>query len=166
MAAQTQIPIEEYLHSGLPSDHEYLDGEIVERNVGQYRHGKAQRRLAALFDAAGKKLPLYAATEIHVRVAPRRIRIADVAVFAGEEPIEEIPSKPPLIAIEILSPEDLYRRILDRFEDYRAWGVRHIWFVDPWHRTLHVYESGTLRQVSSFEIPEYSVEIPAAEIFE
>ena len=101
-----------------------------------------------------------------MRVAPRRYRVADVAVYAPDEPTEGVPSTAPLIAIEILSREDRYKDILEKFEEYRNWGVRHVWFVDPWLGKIHVYEDAGLREVPAFQIPEYGVEIPAARIFE
>ena len=52
-----------------------------------------------------------------------------------------------------------------KFAEYQRWGVRHVWFVDPTLRKLHVYDAAGLREVPAFAIPEYNVEIPAAEIF-
>ena len=54
MAAHTQISLEEYLRTSFEGpDREFLDGEIVERNVGDYWHGKVQACLAALFRSLG-----------------------------------------------------------------------------------------------------------------
>lgn len=38
---------------------------------------------------------------------------------------------PPLIVIEILSPEDRVSRYKERLEDYRRMGVPNIWVIDP-----------------------------------
>jgi len=167
MAATAQISPEEYLRSSFEGPApEYLDGELVERHLGDYSHGRAQCRLGALFEDLGKTLPLHAATELHLRIAPGRFRVADLAVFEGQEPSDRIPSTPPLIAIEILSPDDRFQEILDKLEEYRRWGVPHIWFVDPWQRKIYVYGDYGLQGVSAFSIPEHHVEIPAAKIWE
>ena len=42
MVTRVQIPIEEYLHTSFEPDREYLDGEVLERNVGNDPHSKAQ----------------------------------------------------------------------------------------------------------------------------
>ena len=165
MAAQTQISVEEYLRTSFDGpDREYVDGEIVERNVGDYRHSKAQRRLVTLFDRLADNLPLHPLPELRVKLAPKRYRVIDLAVFSGDEPTEDVPSSPPLIAIEILSPDDRFADVLEKFEDYRKWGVPHCWFVDPRSRKIYVYSAG-LSEVPAFRIPEFDVEIPATEIF-
>ena len=100
-----------------------------------------------------------------MRVTCTRYRVADIAVYAGDEPTQDFPSQPPFIGIEIVSPEDRFYYLLEKFREYRNWGVQHIWLVDPWRRSIHVYDPTGLREVSVFQIPEYSVEITPAQIF-
>ena len=80
-----------------------------------------------------------------MRVGEKRYRVADIAVFVGE-PAEDVPTSPPLVAIEILSPDDRFGEVLAKLEEYRAWGVAHVWFVDPISRRIYVYTAG-LREV-------------------
>ena len=54
---------------------------------------------------------------------------------------------------------------MQKFEEYRAWGVPHIWLVDPRQRRLHTYENGSLHEIADLLIPEFDVRITAAEIF-
>jgi Uma2 family endonuclease len=164
MSAHTQISREEYLRTSYEPDAEYLDGEIVERNVGEYPHSNAQVNLAGFFYSLRKKLPLHVGTELRLRVASQRYRVADLAVFAPQAPTENVPSSPPLIVIEIVSRDDRYTQIMEKLEEYRTWGVPHVWLVDPWVRKLYVYTAG-LSEVPAFQIPEYNLELPAAEIF-
>jgi Uma2 family endonuclease len=50
MGAKTAISAEEYLRTSFPDlDREYRDGELVERTLPDYIHGKTQAVLAALF---------------------------------------------------------------------------------------------------------------------
>ena len=84
-------------------------------------------------------------------------------VFKGE-PAEDVPSSPPLVAIEILSPDDRFAGVLTKLEEYGAWGVAHVWFVDPISRKLYVYTAG-LSETSAFRLPEYGVEMAASEVF-
>jgi len=69
------------------------------------------------------------------------------------------------VAIEILSPDDRYSKLMQKFEEYSAWGVRHIWLVDPESRKLHVYTDGTLSEVFALTIPEFDMQFTAAQIF-
>ena len=67
---------------------------------------------------------LYVIPEVRHRVREGRYRIPDIAVFEGE-PEGEVPSTPPLVAIEILSPDDRIGYIVPKLKDYRQWGVRN-----------------------------------------
>ena len=164
MAAHTQISVEEYLRTSFDgTDREYLDGEIVERGMPIKAHSKAQARLIARFGMLEEKLSLCCLPNLHLRVGERRYRVADIAVFSGE-PAEEVPSSPPLVTIEILSPDDRFAEVLAKLAEYRAWGVPHVWFVDPLNRRIYVYTVG-LSEVPAFRLPEYDVEIAAPEIF-
>jgi len=165
MAASTQISLEEYLRASFEGmDQEYVDGEILERAVPTERHSRAQARLAAwLVRLEEKQAPLQWRPELRVRVGERRYRVVDIAVFSSP-PVEEVPSSPPLIAIEILSPDDRFAEVVAKLEEYRAWGVAHVWLVDPMSRKIYVYSAG-LSETDAFRLPEYGVDIPAAEIF-
>jgi Uma2 family endonuclease len=62
---------------------------------------------------------------------------------------------PPLIIIEILSPDDRMRDTIQRFREYQDFGVRYIVQMDPEDRTTFLFASGDLgrRDLSSFELP-------------
>jgi len=164
MAAHTQFSVEQYLRTSFDGpDCEYVDGEVVERGMPNLPHSKAQKRLFTWFIGLEQKLPLYCFADLRLRVRERRYRVADLAVFK-DEPVEHVPSSPPLVAIEILSPDDRFADVLVKLEEYRAWGVAHVWFVDPIGNKLYVYSAG-LGEVPAFRLPEYGVEISASEIF-
>lgn len=61
-----------------------------------------------------------------IRVSQTRARIADVCLLARSEPAEQVPTRPPLAIIEVLSPEDRISPYEQRIDDYRNMGVRHI----------------------------------------
>ena len=166
MSTKTAVSIEEYLRTSYEDlDREYVDGEIVERTLPTSLHSKAQCRLGRIFDTFGDTRPLYARTEQRSRVSATRVRIPDVSVYSGEEPTDPVPVAPPLIAIEILSPDDRESKLIDKLEEYRLWGVRHLWLVNPEARKLHVYEKGALQEVDSFEVPEFELRVTDTEIF-
>jgi len=87
MSAKTTVAVEQYLRMGFDGpDCEFVDGEIVERNVGEKPHSKAQVRLIPLLDRLRGGAPLYIHTELRLQLASSRYRIPDICVFAGEEP--------------------------------------------------------------------------------
>ena len=165
MATRLQVPLEEYLSTSFSPDCEYLDGEIRERNVGEYPHSKVQRRLMAFFERMAANHPVHPAPELRVQVTPTRYRVADLAVFLGEEPLENAPSRPPLVVVEVVSREDRYVEITEKLEEYRRWGVPHVWLVDPWLRRLFVHSGQGLQETGVFDLPELETRITASEIF-
>jgi len=165
MGAKAAISAEEYLHTSFPDlDREYRDGEVLERTMPDALHGTAQGLLCGFFVALRKKLSLYVLPETRMKLREGLYLIPDVAVFWQSKP-PLIPDSPPLIAIEILSPDDRLTAVREKLQEYRAWGVAHVWLVDPHSLRLYTCDTG-LTEVNSFSIPELSVELGHAEIFD
>ena len=78
MGVGTLIPVDEYLRTSYRPDCDFIDGEVLERNVGKRRHGYAQAEIAAWFSHRRQTLHLQPITELRMRVGPNRIRIPDV----------------------------------------------------------------------------------------
>lgn len=156
------ISVQEYLSTVYEPDRDYVDGELQERNMGERTHAKLQLQVGSYllthYEAAG----LQVFTELRIRVSRSRYRIPDICVTIGD-PGEEVLTNPPILCIEILSPEDRMSRIEARISDYLAMGVPHVWVIDPYTRQayaatatdgLREVKSGTLRT----EQPE--IELP------
>ncbi len=47
MATAVHIPVSEYLRTMYHPDCDYVDGEVLERNLGEQTHGLVQAALAA-----------------------------------------------------------------------------------------------------------------------
>jgi Uma2 family endonuclease len=168
MPSRTLVSVDEYLHTSYDPDCDYVDGAIVERNVGELDHSDLQSEIVAYFRARKQKQGVYAFTELRVQVSRTRFRIPDVCVVAGGKPTEQILTEPPLIAIEILSKDDRMAQMQDRIDDYLTFGVRYVWVVNPqtqraWSYTKdgsHEAKDGILRT----EDP--AIELPLREIFQ
>ena len=72
----------------------------------------------------------------------------------------------PLIVIEILSLDDRMPAVQEKLEEYRVWGVPHVWLVDPHSRRMYTCQTAGLTEVSSLRIPELDVEVTPDAIFE
>jgi Uma2 family endonuclease len=166
VASRVQIPVEEYLRTSYDgADREYLDGDVVERNVGNNPHSEAQWRLSAFIWELSKQHRVHGRPELRVRVGERRYRVIDLAVYAGGPPTELVPASPSLIAIEILSPDDRMAEMLDKLREYRRWGVRHVWLVDPDARVLYSFTEDGLKETPRLAIPEFSTELSREQVF-
>ena len=115
-------------------DCEWVDGEVRERNPGKYEHARLQLLISFWLAQHEAEWQVEVVTEQRVQVAPRRVRIPDVAVLRpGPHPPVLI--EPFWLAIEILSPEDSYTETQQRASDFLAMGVRSVWIIDPKTRT-------------------------------
>jgi Uma2 family endonuclease len=114
----TLISVDEYLHTMYHPDCDYVDGEIIERNIGEKSHGNLQFEIAFVFRMRRYQWNAFAFIEQRVQVSPTRFRIPEVCVYIGGEPEDEVFHVPPFICIEIRSPEDRLGRIQDRIDDY------------------------------------------------
>jgi len=166
MSTKALMPVEEYLRMSFEGpEPEYLDGELLERNLGDDSHSAAQGNLIGIFHPLNKKFRIHIRPEIHMRLAATRIRVADLAIFL-EKPAERIPASPPYVVIEIVSPGDRYVEIHDKLAEYRAWGIKNIWLIDPASCTFSLYDTAGLREVPVLELPQFDFTIQKSDVFE
>ena len=165
MGAHTAISLEEYLHTRFPNpEPEFRDGEIQERTMPDYLHGKVKALLVVFFALLRSRVRVFPSVETRLKMGASKVLIPDVTVFFPDEPREQ-PETPPLIAIEILSPEDRLNAVREKLEEYRAWGVPHVWLVDPHSRRLYSCEAG-FAEVRSLRVPELDTELKPADVFD
>jgi Uma2 family endonuclease len=164
MATALRIPLSEYLGISYRPDREYVDGEIRERNVGKWEHARLQWLLALWFGTHEKQWGITGSTEQRVRVSANRVRVPDLVVLtAGAQP--EVLTDPPLLVIEILSPDDSYSDTQERAQDYRAMGVETVWIVDPKTRTGRVCSGTEWVEASRLEVKGTPLYVNLPEIF-
>ncbi len=132
MSAATLLSIEEYLNSSFHPDREYIDGEVIERNVGKRKHSYTQSRITMWFGRTDLARLYFPFTELRSQVSSTRVRIPDVTVVELPLPEEETLTNPAYLAIEIMSPDDTMASMQDKLDDYLAFGIPNIWVVDPW----------------------------------
>src|SRR3954471_12818366 len=99
MATGALASVNEYLSTSYRPDCEYIDGVILERNVGERDHSTLQGAVFAWFYSRRKELRLAAFVEQRVQVSAGRFRVPDVCVTLGGPPEEQIFTNPPFIYI-------------------------------------------------------------------
>jgi Uma2 family endonuclease len=167
MKAVTLVPVEEYLRTTYRPDCDYVDGEVLERNVGEKDHGKLQGRLYYYLETRAQEWDINVYLEQRVQISARRFRIPDICVVAGPEPDDQIFREAPLICIEILSREDRHARVQDRIDDYLNFGVRYVWVINPQSRRAWVYTTDGSREIKDgiLRTENPAIEVPLAEVF-
>jgi len=165
MSAGTAISLDQYLRTSFEGiDREFRDGELLQRSMPDFLHGKCQMLIGVFFMALRTRLKLYVCSETRMRLSGNRTLIPDVAVFHPSEP-SLVPETPPLVAIEILSPDDRLSEVRGRLEEFRCWGVAHVWLVDPHSRRFYHCE-GKLVEIDTLRIPELGIEVTPADFFD
>ncbi len=126
------VSVEEYLRTSFSDgDREYVDGRIIERNLGERDHSRVQRKLIVFFAAREETSGTFCFPEQRVQVKPTRFRVPDVCVYVGAEPAEQVFRTPPFLAVEILSKDDRDADVAEKIKDYLDFGVRFVWIIDP-----------------------------------
>jgi Uma2 family endonuclease len=153
MAAASQpatalLTLEEYLHTAYHPDCDFVDGRLEERNLGETKHGLIQMELGYWFRSRRDDWKVRVISELRTRVSSSRVRIPDVAVVPDDAALaENVRVTPPIIAIEIMSPEDRLNRVVRRLDDFVRMGVEHVWLLDPEERVAFTYSAAGLKLV-------------------
>jgi Uma2 family endonuclease len=163
--ATTLISVAEYLAASYSPDREYVDGVLEERYLGQYDHARLQTVLAAWFLRREREWNVRVVVEQRVQVSPTRFRVPDVAVFDRAQSVEQVFTRPPLIVIEVLSPEDTWRRMEERVKDYLDFGVPHVWILDPGPRRAWTATRSGFAETRILEVAGSPIAIPLEELF-
>lgn len=124
------ISVQEYLTADYEVDYDYVDGVLEDRNVGERSHSLLIGLLVAHFGSLKKQLGVQVLPDVRVQVSPTRYRVPDLVLAAADD-TDEILQKPPLLCIEVLSPEDRLHRIRIRVQEYHEMGVPDAWIIDP-----------------------------------
>jgi Uma2 family endonuclease len=152
MTTATFVPVEEYLANTYEPDREYVDGALVERNVGEYDHSVLENLIGVYLHALRKHVPLRAFTEQRLRMTDNsggvRYRIPDVCVMAPGHARTPVLAEPPVLVVEILSPDDRMNDVLRKIGEYIRFGVGAIWIVDPVERKLFTADGSGLHEVN------------------
>ncbi len=151
MAVALQVPIAEYLCTSYQPNCEYIEGEILERKTGKWEHSRVQALLTGWFIQNEQLWGTQTATEWRTRVSTTRVRIPDVVlVHSGSQP--EVLVDPPLLVVEILSPDDSYSETQQRAQDYLRMGVETIWIIDPESRTARLCRGVNWTETTRLEV--------------
>ena len=161
------ISVEEYLSTAYEPDYEYVDGAIEERNVGELDHSFLQLFLGSIFMNRRAEWGIVSFSEQRIQIGPNRFRIPDLAVVRSDFKREPILTHPPLLVIEIQSPEDTLRRTTIKAAEYLAFGIEHIWVIDPTARVVYRGTANGLELIRSGEmsIPGTPIRVSAQELF-
>ncbi len=172
MATATQLApvvltIEEYLCTPYHPDCEFVDGHLEERTLGEREHSVLQIALGAWFFNRRAEWKIVVMSEQRTRVSANRIRLPDVCLVSSDAPFEKVTLAPPLLAIELLSPEDRMNRVIVRLKDFLTMGIPNIWLLDPIERVGFTFTAAGLQLAESprLTLPNSPIYLDLPELF-
>jgi Uma2 family endonuclease len=159
--------VREYLRTSWSPDREFVDGQIEERNLGEKEHSILQRYLTVFFAIKRAEWQVEVFPALRTQTKARNFRVPDVLVMRAGEKFERYVTQPPLVAIEILSPEDSLQAMQEKVAEYRAFGVEHIWIIDPGPRIAYNYTGSALEEVrtGALSVPGTPIRVVLSEMF-
>lgn len=165
--APVSLSIDEYLRTSYKPDVDFINGELQERNVGEYEHGKIQGWIFQIFNINGKAWNTDPVIEQRIRVSPHQVRICDVAILRRDAPREAVTVTPPFLCVEVLSPDDRLSRAKQVLADYLTMGVEHIWLIDPLRRSVSTFDSEGLHDAdpANLTVPGTPIRVDLTEAF-
>ncbi|HET7294193.1 MAG TPA: Uma2 family endonuclease [Vicinamibacteria bacterium] len=159
--AETATPVRRPTEADLratPRDgrkYELVDGQIVVSPAGT-RHGVVLVRLTTRLQnfVEANDLGYVLESSTGFRLPGGNVRSPDASFVAKERFAAGVPEGfadvPPDLAVEVLSPEDRPRTVLDKVGEYLQAGVRLVWVIDPRAGRAVVYRSLTdVREVKA-----------------
>jgi Uma2 family endonuclease len=166
MAVAAKISVEEYLKTSYRPDCDYVDGEVQERNLGEFEHSSTQGQIVFYVLTRYPRLKWRVLPEQRVQVTATRFRIPDVCILAEDAPREKIIRTPPLLCIEVMSPCDTLARIRERAQDYFAMGVPVCWIIDPVSGQAWTATPDALTETTDGILRAGDIEMPLGEVLE
>ncbi len=166
MGSKVLISPEQYLATYYEREPEYVRGELKEKPLPDQLHACIQGLLITFLNSLRTAHNVRVAPEVRCRIAPDTYRLPDVALFSRDMPFELLPTAPPLLVIEVVSRDERYMDLIEKLQDYEAWGVPRIWVVNPWSRQLAVWKDGALQTVEALTLPEFQFEVRLEQLLE
>ena len=127
---------------------ELVDGQLVERNLGA-KSSRIAMRIGHFFEDHLEDDPVAHvfgsdATYKCFPDDPEMYRRADVSVILksrlpGGQPPAGVIDIPPDVAVEVVSPNDLWYEVSSKVELYLSAGYRIVWVADPSTKQVHVH---------------------------
>lgn len=165
MASTTLISVTEYLKNIYRPDCDFIDGRIEERNEGEHDHAALQAAMILWFGQRQQEWNIEVLPEQRIQISPTRFRVPEVCLVSLNNPVEQVLTQPPLACIEILSPEDTLRRMQERIDDYRGFGVNNIWILDPAKSQGYDCRSSDWLNATEFAVSGTPIRMNLSEVF-
>ena len=168
------VTVDELERMSLPYPAELYDGKVVPK-MANLEHGLIQANIIRELGLYLKAKPVgFVATDTNFRLwsdRPKESRIPDVCFIRKDRlpgNLRRFPEMAPDLAVEVVSPDDSFSKVMDKVDAYIQQGAQIVWLVFPNTREVLVCTSQEKRSVRNVLtapdlLPEF--ELPVEEIF-
>jgi Uma2 family endonuclease len=148
MPTKALITAAEFAKTGPETNgYELVDGELVPMPPPAEGHGAVCANTVFLLKAYTKKLGKGVVTcndsGLITGRDPDTVRGVDVMLFLGRKKVAREPHayshRPPDLAVEIRSPSQSWKDMMDKVLEYLNMGVRLVWVIDPKVKRVTVF---------------------------
>jgi Uma2 family endonuclease len=162
------VSVPKYLSTSYHPDREYIDGRVIERNLGERTHSATQGEVIVYLAARSVEFGVEVFPGVRVQVGATRFRIPDVTVVKLSQEQGEIFTNPPHLCIKILSKDDTMQYMQQKIDDYLNFGVPYVWIINPHNRKGYVVTSEGMLEAKSgvLETKDPVISVPLASLFE
>ena len=143
---ETDMTLEEFLESDLEG-YEYAKGKLIPMAPPTMQHGEISMNLSFFLSLHVRENQLgrvYPA-DTDFKLGDRLVKpdIAFVSTARLPENRDQASPIAPDLAVEVVSPSDVFRRVIEKAFAYLEAGTQVVWIVEPTSQTVRVYRSET-----------------------
>jgi Uma2 family endonuclease len=166
MSTGTLVSLDEYLNTSYSPDMEYRDGVLLERNVGEKAHARLQALLGRYIGNREEEWAVEVYTELRSKVRDQWYPIPDVCVYSQPGFEGAYPSVPPLLWIEILSPDDRMSDVWSKAQELIKNGIPYVWIIEPHSLESELWTAAGVEKLAdkTLRLPKTPIVIPLADV--
>ncbi|MDE0468884.1 MAG: Uma2 family endonuclease [Candidatus Poribacteria bacterium] len=143
---ETDMTLEDFLESDLEG-YEYMKGKLIPMAPPTMEHGEISMSLSLLLgvhireNGLGRLYP----ADTDFKLGDRLVKPDVAFVSTARLPENRNQASPiaPDLAVEVVSPSDVFRRVIEKAFAYLEAGTQIVWIVEPTSQTVRVYRSET-----------------------
>ena len=141
-----EMTLEEFLESDLEG-YEYVKGELIPMPAASAEHGIVSARVFLHLGLYVREHQLgeVVTPDTGFQVGERVLK-PDIAFLSTAHLPDDLSKAfpvPPDLAIEVVSPSDAFRRVIEKAFAYLEAGTQIVWVIEPGSKTVTVYRSET-----------------------
>jgi Uma2 family endonuclease len=142
------VTFEDYMERYADQFTEWVEGMVIKLSPAALIHIKISQFFIELFRLYLKRVPvaqLFSAPFVMQLKTGKQGREPDICLVLNERSsiiLDTMLAGPGDVVIEIVSPESVDRDLVEKYDEYEAYGVREYWVINPVRKQTDFYVLG------------------------